>query len=242
VRAKLYSLSLSHPAHAARLMLELKKVEHEVVDCLPGMHPVQVRFAGFRGSTVPALRLDGRRIQGSREISRALDQLVPEPRLFPVDHQRRAAVEAAEQWGARELQPVPRKLFRWGVANRREMRVWMAREVARMPAPGLMAWANVPVARYFARVSAATDDEVRGALAALPSQLDRVDRLIAEGVIGDGAAPNAADFQILCSVRALLAMEDLRARIESRPCAAAAMRIQPDFPGPVPRFLPADWV
>ena len=78
VTAKLYSLSLSHPGHAARLMLERKGIEHRVVDLLPGLHPPIVRAAGFRGGTVPALKLDGRRIQGSLRISRALEQARPD--------------------------------------------------------------------------------------------------------------------------------------------------------------------
>ena len=82
MRAKLYSLSLSHPSHAARLMLERKRIAYELVDELPGFHPLQLRLAGFRGGTVPALRIDGRRVQGSRRISRALDELRPDPPLF----------------------------------------------------------------------------------------------------------------------------------------------------------------
>jgi hypothetical protein len=46
--ARLYSLSLSHPAQTSRLMLEFKGIDHEVVDLLPGMHPVQLRAARFR--------------------------------------------------------------------------------------------------------------------------------------------------------------------------------------------------
>ena len=37
--------------------------------------------AGFQGGTVPALKLDGRRVQGS--LARALDELIPERPLFP---------------------------------------------------------------------------------------------------------------------------------------------------------------
>ena len=84
--AKLYSMSLSHPSQAARLMLERKGIEHRVVELLPGFHPPQLRAAGFRGGTVPALKLDGRRIQGSLRISRALEQARPDVApLFPAD-------------------------------------------------------------------------------------------------------------------------------------------------------------
>ena len=236
MRAKLYSLSLSHPSHAARLMLERKGIEHEVVDTLPGLHPLVVRFRGFRGLTVPALKIDGRRIQGSREISRALDELQPEPRLLTSP-----AVEEAERWGEAALQPLPRRMFRWGAVHRRHMRRWIARDVVGMPAPALMAELNVPVARMLATRVGARDESVRAAVAQLPALLDRVDALIAEGTLG-GDQPNAADFQIGTTVRVFLAYEDLRDRVEGRPCAELAMRLLPDYPGPIPAFLPKEWL
>lgn len=64
VEATLYSLELSHPALAAHRMLEVKSVDHRVVNLLPGLHPVPLRRGGFPGPTVPALRIDGRRIPG----------------------------------------------------------------------------------------------------------------------------------------------------------------------------------
>jgi len=95
--ARLYALSLSHPAHAARLMLERKGIDHQVVNLLPGMHPIFLRLRGFRGPTVPALAIDGQRVQGSLSISRALERLRPEPRLFPSAPVQRRAVEEARR-------------------------------------------------------------------------------------------------------------------------------------------------
>ena len=235
-RPKLYSLSLSHPAQAARLMLERKGIEHEVVDLLPGLHPFTVRLVGFRGETVPALKIDGRRLQGSREISRALDQLQPEPRLLPSPE-----VEAAERWGEAALQPLPRRMFRWGAVRKRDFRRWIAGEVVGMPAPAVMAELNIPLARMLARRVGARDESVRAALAQLPILLDHVDGLIAEGTIG-GDEPNAADFQIGTTIRVFLAYEDLHDRVASRPCGELAMRILPDYPGPIPAFLPKEWL
>jgi glutathione S-transferase len=238
--AKLYSLSLSHPSHAARLMLERKGIKHEVADLLPGFHPPLLRLAGFRGGTVPALRIDGRRIQGSRAISKALDELRPEPALFPGEPERRGAVEEAEAWGEQELQPVPRRIFRWAVARENWLRRWLASEVG-MPAPALMARLNAPLAGYFARKVSADDDGVRADLDALPGQLDQVDRLIGEGTIG-GDEPNAADFQIGTTVRVLLAFEDLRPAIEGRAASELALRLLPRYPGPIPPVLPREWL
>lgn len=237
----LYGLSLSHPSHAARAMLEHKGIEHRVVDLQPGVHPVQLRLHGFRGGTVPALRIDGRRIQNSRRISRVLDELRPDPPLFPADRDARRAVEEAERWGEEVFQPAPRRLFRWGAVHSNQLRLWIARDVLGMPAPGVMARTNAPIARYMARAVGADDAGVRDDLAALPGHLDRVDRLVAEGIIG-GDSPNAADLQILSTVRVLLTFTDLRDAVEPRPAAAAARRRFPDYPEPVPAVLPADWV
>lgn len=240
MRATLYSLSLSHPSQAARLMLERKGIEHRVNDLFPGAHPAQLRLAGFRGGTVPALRLDGRKVQGSTHISRALDDAQAEPRLFPADAGRRRAVEDAEAWGERELQPVPRRMFRWGVSHHQRMREWMVRDMG-MPAPALAAGAQKPLAVWFARMAGASDERVRADVAALPALLDRVDALIAAGVIG-GDEPNAADFQIGTTLRVFMAYEDLRPIVEGRPAGALAMRVLPRYPGPIPPFLPREWL
>jgi glutathione S-transferase len=211
VAAKLYTLSLSHPGHAARLMLERKRIDHEVVELLPGMHPARLRLAGFRGGTVPAVKIDGRRIQGSTVISRALDDIAPDPPLFPADPERRRRVIEAERWCEAEFQSSPRRVFRWATVNRPEFRRWIVADVVGMPLPGLVAATNGPVARFFQRKSSAYDEQVRDEIAALRGRLDRVDALIAEGTIG-GAEPNAADFQIGTTVRVVLALMTSGAR------------------------------
>jgi glutathione S-transferase len=238
---KLYSLALSHPAHAARLMLEHKGIDHDVVNLVPGMHPLILRTRGFSGPTVPALRIGARRIQGSLEISRGLDEIQTEPRLFPSEPDRRRAVEEAEEWGERELQATVRRLFRWSTATRPELRQWIAADLVKMPAPGLAAAANAPVAKWFARAAGATDEKIRADLARLPKLLDRVDELIGEGTIG-GAEPNAADFQIGTSVRVLIAFPDLAPAVESRPAGALAQRLLARYPGPFPARFPGEWL
>ena len=238
--AKLYSLLVSHPSVAAHLMLERKRIDHRVRQIPPGLHPLVVRFAGFPGDTVPALVIDGRRIQGSTLISRALDELVPEPPLFPADPDRRRAVEEAEAWGESELQPVPRRMYRWGLVHSRDMRRRLA-DVSRMPAPGLVAATNGPLARAFADAIGADDEGVRLDLRELPGKLDRVDALIEDRVIGTDE-PNAADFQIATTVRVLMSFADLRDRIDGRPAGELAERLVPAWPEEVPPFLPADWV
>ena len=83
----------------------VKRLPHRRVDLLSGFHPYLVRAAGFSGRTVPALELDGRHVQGTLEISRALDQVIAERPLFPEGPYARQAAEDAERWGHDELQP-----------------------------------------------------------------------------------------------------------------------------------------
>jgi glutathione S-transferase len=206
---------------------------------------VQLRLAGFRGGTVPALKVDGRRIQGSRQVSRALDQLVPDPPLFPRDPELRARVEEAERWGEQQLQPVPRRIGRWGAAKQPGVRRWAAQDGG-LPAPGLAATLSAPLVRYFAHtleIDGRRADEagVRADLAALPGMLDHVDALLADGTLALHP-PNAATFQILASIRLLDRFSELHDHIGERPCVVEAERLFPNYPGPFPRFLPEDWV
>jgi hypothetical protein len=39
-----------------------------------------------------------------------------------------------------------------------------------------------------------------------------------------------------------VAYDDLRGRVAPRPCGELAMRLLPDYPGPIPAFLPRDWL
>jgi glutathione S-transferase len=219
-------------------MLERKGIEHRVVDLQPGLHPVLLRLAGFRGGTVPALRIDGRRVQGSLRISRALERLCPEPALFPAG--RRAAVEEAEAWGERDLQPVPRRMYRWGLGRSLRLRRQLA-ELSPLPGPGVQARANLPLARLFAAMIGAGDTQVERDVRGLPAMLDHVDSLIGDGVLGTGE-PNAADFQIGPTVRVLLSFADLRPAIEGRPAEELARALLPAWPIEVPPFLPPEWL
>ena len=233
--ATLYVIALSNPSGAARGMVAYKRLPHRIVSFPPGFHPPLVRAVGFPGPTVPALELDGgRRIQGSLAISRVLDDVVEERPLFPRDAGARRAVEDAERWGHSELQPVPRRIFRWAMANDQELRRWLASEILRWPAPRLAALSGKPIARWMATLSATSEAAVRRDIVGVPAQLDRVDDLLAAGTIG-GEAPNAADFQILSTVRVMLEFTSLAHLAEQRPCAAAARGLFPPWDVPLPR-------
>jgi glutathione S-transferase len=239
VAARLYTIRLSHPGHAARLMLEHKGIDHRVTLFPEGLHPLLVRLSGFRGHTVPVLEIDGRRIEASLSIARELERVKPEPSLYPSDLAARGRVEDAERWGEAELQPLPRRIFRWALTQQREARDWVAR-VSRLPAPALQALIGKPLAQRFAHVSGATAERVRQDLAELPGKLDRVDALIANGTLSLDR-PNAATFQIGTSVRALSLFRQLQPLVESRPAGELARALVPDQPES-PVRLSEDWL
>jgi glutathione S-transferase len=221
-------------------MLELKGLDYQSVNILPGMQRIQVRALGFPAGTVPALKLDGRRIQGSREIARALEDLQPEPSLFPADPDLRRRADEAERWGDEEFQNVPRRVLRWALTQDVELRRWLA-GVSGIPGPALAARLTGLNARYYARLVKADEAAARQDVATLQQQLDRVDELLAEGVIC-ADPPNAAGLQVLCTVAALDGFSDLHDQVSAHPSADAARRLFPDIPGPIPPFLPREWL
>jgi len=229
VQARLYGFAISNPANSARLMLAYKGVETKWVELPPGIHPLILKALGYGRGTVPAVKLDGRKIQDSVELSQALEALIPEPPLYPSDPQRRRAVEEAERWGEAELQMIPRRVFRWTFAHDNGARARLAKDIG-FPLPGLVGRLNAPVARAMAGRVDADLEHARAALQAVPAALDKVDGLIADGTLGDPDVPNAADFQIAPSVRALAGVTDLLPLLAGRPCDAHARRLLPKFP------------
>jgi glutathione S-transferase len=241
MQATVYGVAASHPVRAAILMLEHKGIEVKRTD-LPNLvvRPM-LRAMGFPGPTVPAVKLEGRKVQTTRALARQLDDIVPEPPLFPADPDRRAAVEAAEKWGDEQLQPIPRRLA-WAALKRdgSGLRSFMDGPIMGIPA-GIAAKTATPLVHGSARLNKATDDNVRVDLISLPGMLDQVDDLIANGVIG-GDQPNAADFQIFASVRLLMCFDDLRGELDGRPAAIKAQQLVPYYPGRIPPVFPAEWL
>ena len=242
MEGKLYVIPGSHPSRAAALMLEHKGIPFKRVDMIPGpIKQVQLRAMGYPADTVPALKLDGRKIQGTCEISRALDEIRPEPPLFPSDEKKRAAVEEAERWGDDVLQSMPRRVI-WNALSRDHSDLTTYSEDANLPVPApIAARSGGMVVALAKRRNRATDEAVQRDIAELPGILDHVDGLIKDGVIG-GRELNAADFQIAPSIRLAMTLDDLRPAIETRPAGELAMRVVPLFPGHTPPVLPAEWL
>ena len=228
--ARLYVIPGSHPSMAARMMLESKGVEYKRRDLISPLHRTFLRIAGFQGITVPALKVDGKRIQGTGAIARWLDETRPGPPLVPEDPELRARVEEAEHWGDQDLQPAVRRVTWWAVLQDRSGAASFL-EGARLGLPTpVLARTSGPFIKAAARANGVTDERARADLAGFPAAFDRVDGYIADGTIG-GEALNVADFQIATSIRLLMAFEDLRPALESRPAGRHALRVEPDCPG-----------
>ncbi|HET8956232.1 MAG TPA: glutathione S-transferase N-terminal domain-containing protein [Solirubrobacterales bacterium] len=241
MNARLYVIPASHPSIAAQLMLEHKGISYKRTDLLPVISKGVLRAVGFPGVTVPALKIDGAKVQGSRPIARELDRLRPEPPLLPADAEQRAAVEEAERFGDEELQHPVRQILWWGMKKDHAPQRSYS-EGARIGMPiGLAMKTAAPVVALSARFNEASDENARRALAALPALLDKVDALIAAGTI-NGPQLNAADFQIAPSIGLAMTLDDLRPGIETRPAAELARRLVPNYPGKMPPVLPPEWL
>lgn len=239
--ATLYTLPGSHPGIATALMLNYKGIDYERVDLMPVISKAALRALGFPGVTVPALRFSGRKLQGSVEIARGLDELVPEPPLLPADEAARERVLEAERFGDEELQHPIRQIL-WWLLKRNRNAMYSYAENAKLPVPtGLAVRTGAPIVTASVYFNKASDENVEAALATMASQLDRIDAYIEEGVIGN-EQPNAADFQIAASVRLAMTVEDLRPAIEARPAGRLALRLVPDYDGHLPPGLPQEWL
>jgi glutathione S-transferase len=239
--ARLYVIPASHPSIAAALMLEHKGISFKRTDLMPVVSKGVLRAVGFPGNTVPALKIDGDKVQGSRQIARELERLRPEPPLFPADPEKRTAVETAERFGDEELQHPIRQLLWWGFKQDRYPLASYS-EGAKLGVPiGLAVKTGAPLVALSARFNEASDENARAALGKLPSLLDRVDAWVESGVI-NGEQLNVADFQIAPSIGLMMTLDDLRPAIENRPAGALARRVVPSYPGRMPAVLPAEWL
>ncbi|MEA2404102.1 MAG: glutathione S-transferase [Thermoleophilaceae bacterium] len=242
MKLTLYTIPGSHPCKVVETALAIKGLEYERVDMLPGIAQAYQRFA-FGKRTVPGLRIGTERVVGSRLILRALEGLRPEPALVPAGPEHRAAVDAAEAWGDDELQGKARFVLLYALSLRPDAGKSF---IAGSKIPEFPNWLlnrmMRPTFKGELMMNRASQSGIEQAVRAIPSLIDRVDALIADGTIG-GDEPNVADLQIAGSVRLLLNIDDVRAFIDARPAGEHARRVIPDYAGHVPAgTLPAEWL
>ena len=181
--ATLYVIPGSHPAQMVAQMLELKGIEYKRVDLMPVISKGVLKALRFPGTTIPALKLDDRKLQGSGAIARELERLRPDPPLFPADPDARTAVEQAEHWGEETLQRLARRVF-WNAIRKDRAPMASFAEDYRLGVPvGLAVKTAGPIVAAEVRMHGATDDQVRADLAALlemGAQYVLLDTVIAE--------------------------------------------------------------
>jgi glutathione S-transferase len=226
-QAKLYVILGSHACRTGMLMLEHKGIPYRTVTIPTGTQRL-MPVLRFPHGTVPALVIDGRRVQKNRKIARALDELQPEPLLFPHDEPLRAKVEEAERWGDEVFQMAARRTVLAAALHGPEMLIDRG-DRGRL---GPLLWRRArtrligarAVGRMVFNVNPRTENEL---LATLPGLLDRIDAWIEDGVL-NGEQLHAADYIVAPSVALLMYRRDLRPEIERRPAAALADRVLPE--------------
>lgn len=229
-KLRLTGIPASHPALAAQLMLDYKGLRYVRRDLPNQLQKLVLPLVGYEGRTVPALRIDGRRVQGTMAIARALEQLAPEPALFPADARDRGRVEVLEAWADSDLQDIVRTLGMWAAkCDPAALAPIAAASAVPIPAPLLRACMPLLGPAVLASVRLHRE-RAQAAWDALPAALDRVDAAIADGVIG-GSAPNAADFQVATCVRLATLIDAVGPQLHGRPATALAHRLVPDYPG-----------
>jgi glutathione S-transferase len=250
MEAKLYVILGSHACQTGMLLLEHKRIPYERVELPSVLHPVALRLHGFAGNpspfrelddrphrmlamadrfgTVPALLIDGRQVKTNREIARFLDELRPDPPLFPADGEQRGAVEEAERWGDEVLQMAARRLALAASLHGPDALLNRADD-GRL---GPLLWRNQTVRLVGTRLLALTvfgagKRAERELLASLPGLLDRIDGWVDAGVL-NGDELYAADFMIAPSLALLCYVRDLRPELEGRPAMRLVDRVLPD--------------
>lgn len=237
MKVKLYMFSGSNAVVTAQLMLAHKGIDYERVNLPPAAHAFILLALRFQTMTVPALKVDGRRIQGTRQISRFLDEIVPARPLFPADPDRRRAVEEAERWGE-QFQNAIRRIFY--CMGRRDPSVFKNIMLAerRFPMRPLLRVATPLIIHLATAKHDAVDALGEVDVAELPARMDQIDAWIAQGVL-NGPELNAADFQIAANLAAMLISEDGAPFVLGRPAEALARRVAPDYTGAIGKALPA---
>ena len=219
--ATLYGIPGSHAVRTGELMLEHKGIEFRRVNFPPGPHRAIVRLIGFRGDRVPAVKFDdGRRAQGTRELPRVLDELVPEPRLVPHDPRaleaERWADEVLQQWARRMVASAgaanPDALAGRGAGGR--LGVLLARHD----------FQRRIVARAVLTAFRASKEQLRDDRERTGEILDRVDAWIGEGVL-NGEQLRGPDFAVASSLALVEYIVALQPELRRRPLMELIERV-----------------
>src|SRR4051812_28103851 len=189
----LHVLPFSHPCLAAETAIKRKNLVYERAELQFGRHGDEMERI-YGGRMVPGLLVGDEPVHGTGAIMRRLDELAPEPALFPAD--RADAVRDAEAWGDEVLQEAARTLL-WGALYFRPEALGTFGGAPPLdPAGTDFAMRFVRGAWKYRGITAV---RVANYLTELPGILDHVEELTERGVIG-ADEPNAADLQLGASL------------------------------------------
>jgi len=181
----LWQIEISHYSEKVRWALDYKHVPHVRRSPLPGTHiPIALALTGGAQLTLPILTVDGRTIGDSTAILAALEEIQPQPPLYPTDPKERARALELEEFFDEQLGPHTRLLSFFELMQEPDVFA----EVAAASVPGpfgrvkplVGAYARVLTSVRWGANSAAAADRARAAI------LAALDRLEAELEQGEG--------------------------------------------------------
>jgi glutathione S-transferase len=224
LRATLYGIPGSHAVRTGELMLEHKRIDFRRVNFPPGPHRVLVRVMGFRGDRVPAVKFeDGRRAQGTRELPRVLDELVPEPCLVPDDPR---ALEA-ERWADDVLQQWARRMVASTGARDPDALAGRGAEGRLGPLLSPYDQPRRVIARLVLVAFRANKEQLRDDRERTGEILDQVDAWIADGVL-NGEELRSPDFAVAPSLALVEYIVTLQPELRRRPLNRLIERVFSD--------------
>ena len=234
----LHILPPSHPCLTAKAALPHKGLAfEEVVLEMGGQGDQMEAIYGEGRRTVPGAIIDGEPVHGSTAILMRIDEIRPEPSLYP--DPIRDQVREAELWADGELQDLGRRLP-WSALHFRP------EAMGTFGGGEPLDPAGTDFAMKFIRSTwkwhGITAESLATDLAALPAMVAEIETFAERGLIG-GEAPTAADFQIGSTVRILSTIRDLDPVLDGTAARDVAFRYFPDYPGEVPAgAFPTGWV
>jgi glutathione S-transferase len=217
----MYAIPGSHAVRTGELMLEHKGIPFRRVNLPPGAHRLLVRVLGFPGDRVPAVKFeDGRRAQGTRELPRVLDELVPERPLVPDDPEGLEAEawadEVLQQWARRMVASAgvrdPDSLAGRGADGRLGVLLTRGDRPRRA------------VARAVLKVFRVTEEQERDDRERTGEILDRADAWTREGVL-NGERLRSPDFAVASSLALVEYILALQPELRRRPSMALVERV-----------------
>ena len=240
---KFYMFPGSNSVMTGRLMLDHKGVEYETVKLPPGAHAFIMLALGFDTMAVPALKIDGRRVQGTRWIARALDEEFP---TAPAVSGRRGRAQGRR--GRRALgrglpERDPAHLLLRRAPRPHGVHSVMSAERGRCDARRDCGWPPPLIVRLATGAHRATDEaRPRGprAAARAPGPDRRVDR--AGRARRRASSTRRTSRSRVEPLRAAARRGPRAVRRTDAPAAELARRVAPDYAGHVGAVMPPEWL